>query len=456
MPQSYLNFEESVPEKQTSWDEIQRDMGASDVNYDDAPITRQAGGSNEQVVRSVTDSLWAGSNTIDEQFELERHIRELTTEGLAFVEIEKSLMHYGYQKSKIRNVFHRVTGVDPVAAYLDVSTYSIPPDAVPRYNYGWGFGKGEDKSYYFILPFYNKYAVWKQSGLNKETIFEDMSLQNTREELEKHVKAVNLVTPDSADTHSDIVVRVASINVLSFDNPVANTIVSEAHRLKRLGESDLALKMAADAKQSGSITLDEHEKIVRYIQADDASEVTQEDRQHQKEFERYQQEQEGQTLDKAIEETKVPQTGFDEALDMQNQIDMQGLTNDAYDLMKELTSSVPGYKVTPQGQSVDILGVSGYSADESNHIDKGTIRFIITIEDLERNETAMGLVLMFINNGKLQYKGTFRGQNNQWYALSAPGVDSYFNDMGADSVEDLPYSPSQVPSQEANSPYRPS
>ena len=92
MAATFLNFEDSVPEKSVPWDELQGGFGDSAFNYDDAPIARTAGGSSEQTNRAVTDTLFAGSNLIQENAEIERHIRDLSDDGRSYIEIEKTLI----------------------------------------------------------------------------------------------------------------------------------------------------------------------------------------------------------------------------------------------------------------------------------------------------------------------------------------------------------------------------
>src|SRR5665213_2719345 len=415
MASTFLNFEEATPEKHVPWDELQGGFGDSAFIYDDAPIVRTAG---EQGTRAITDTLFAGSNRINEEAELERHIREMSDDGRSYVEMEKMLLGYGYFKEKIRHVFQRVTGVDPVQAYLDVFTYSIPPGAVPRYNYGWGESKKEDADYYYVLPYVNQYAIYKQTGLEKEVVFESMVLSDAREELRKYVKDVKAVTPDQLDGLTDIINRAASVNMPTISSENGRELLAQVHRLKRNGGVDLAIKMVDNAKQSGDIGVDDHDVLMRYAaDTEDESDRTPAQKDELKEFERYQQSEEGRTLE-------------------------------------EVTQNITGASVSTVSQAVDLLGVEAFSPDNGNHIDKGSIRFIVEITDGEQSQSAMGLVIMFIVSGKLQYKGTFKGQNNREYALTTPGVNSYFDDINAGAVDLDAYSPATSPTQEATSPYR--
>jgi hypothetical protein len=455
MTHTFLNFEDSAPEKVVPWDELQGGFGDSAFNYDDAPIVRTAGGSNEQSNRAVTDTLFAGSNLIQETAELERHIKDMSDDGRSYIEMEKMLIGYGYKKNDIRNVFRKLTGVDPVQAYLDVNTFSIPPDSVPRYNYGWGESKKESADYYYVLPYVNQYAVYMQTGLEKEVVFESMVLSDARDELRKYVKTVKVVTPDQLDTMTDIIDRAASVQMPKIASANGQELLAQVHRLKKNGGAELAEKMLNNAKQAGTITIHEHEQLMRYAaDTEDPSDMTPEQKDQLQDFERYQKHEEGRTLKEEIDGIKVPQHDFAEKMHDRNRVNMSELTGDAYALLEEITQSITGATIQPVSQSVDLMGVEAFSPDNGNHIDKGSIRFIVEITDAERGESAMGLVIMFIVNGKLQYKGTFKGQNNREYALSTPGVNSYFDDINAGAVDLSEYSPATPPTQEATGPYR--
>ena len=128
-----INWEEDKETFDPQWfDKAAANMGDSSHNFDLEPIKREAGGSNEQVARSVHDVSWAGSATINEEFEVEHHVKEHIERGTPYPAIEKALIAYGYPKNRIRRAFYKLTKVDPVVAYLEPSTYTVPPDAVPE------------------------------------------------------------------------------------------------------------------------------------------------------------------------------------------------------------------------------------------------------------------------------------------------------------------------------------
>lgn len=437
-----------------SFDDLQRGIGSSDVSFDQEPIVRKEAASNEQGVRAVTDTLWAGSATINEEYELERHIKEFVEEGRVFPSINKALIAYGYSKDKIRRVFQKVTGIDPVQAYIDVSTYTIPPDAVPRYNYGWGPSKDKKADYYFILPFISKYAIYQQTGLDREIVYENFVLSATREELKSYVKDVRAVSMDSLDNDSDIIQRVASIQAPEFETEAARHLSAEVSRLKTLGEGDLALKMAKYAFAEDQITRVEFDQLSRQIQAADPSEMTNEDIQYKRELDKYQRSQEGRTVEDEVTNVKIPQESFKEKLEDVNYVDMKQLSSDAYDLLTEIAKTVPGFEIEPLSQTVDLINVESLSTDESDHINTGSIRFVVQVSDYKTQTEKKALVIMFIVNGKLQYTGKFKGEDNREYALSSPGINAYFDASEGKSIEDMHYSPQAVPGQENSGPYR--
>ena len=441
--------------KTEGWDELQREFGSSDVHFDNDAIERTAGGSNEQVVRSVTDSLWAGSATLNEQFELERNLQELIDEGRSYPEMEKSLTAYGYARTNIRRVFNKLTGIDPVMAYVDMTTYTIPPDAVPRYNYGWGPAKNAKADYFFILPFLSKYAIYQLTGLNKEIVFEHLSLEETRDELKKYVKDIRAVSMDTLDTTSDIIQRVASIQAPTFQSEAANKLAAVVHGLKLQGEAELATKMIEAEFHDNKFDQADREQLLAYAaESTDPSEMSAEDKERMQQLEKYQREQEGRTIEDETSSIKMPQNDFHDKLEDENKVSMKELTSDAYDLLTEIGQTIPGYNIEPQGQTVDLVDVSAYSADESNHIDTGSIRFLVAMTDLRTQQVRKALVIMFIVNGKLQYSGKFKGEDNREYALSTPGVHAYFDGLEGKSVEDLHFTPQSIPHAEQVGPNR--
>lgn len=450
-----LDFERPDNEpKAESWESLQHALGSSDVNFNEAQLQKTAGGSMEQATRAMTGTLWAGSATINEQYELECHMKEMIEEGRVFPAIEKSLKAYGYTKDKIRRVFQKLTNIDPVQAYLDTSTYTIPPDAVPRYNYGWGPSKDKKSDYHFILPFIEKFAVYKQTGLEREIVFDHLSLEATREELRKYVKDVRFVTPDSLDSDSDIIQRVASLQVPLFDSEQANKLAAEVCRLKTLGEPDDARRMVLNAEQEGVLSTAELGQMLLYVEAEDPSEMTGQDKERNREVDKYQKAQEGRSIGDEIQTLKIPQNEFAEKMQNDNRVNMKELSGDAYDLLTEIAATIPGYAVEPVGQTVDLLDVKSYTADDSNHIDTGAVRFMVIMSDLKTQQTRKGLVIMFIVNGKLQYSGKFKGEDNREYALSSPGVNNYFDSLEGKSVEELHYTPPAAPAWDASTPYK--
>ena len=453
---SYLNWEED--NKSTvdpKWfDKAAATMGDSSHQFDIEPIKREAGGSNEQVARSVHDVSWAGSATINEEFEIERHLKEHIERGTPYPAIEKALIAYGYPKNRIRRGFHRLTKVDPVQAYLDLSTYTVPPDAVPRYNYGWGPAKDKDADYYFILPYIQRYAIFKQIGLDRSVVFDHMSLTATQEELSKYVKDVRAVTPDTLDNVTDIIQRVASIQTPHYESEAANKLAEMVIQMRRIGglaDAEKAIKMAyADE----AITKAEHDSLIERLAADDPTEQSGEEKLKQRELEKYQKEQETRTIDDETTSIKIPQEDFQNKIEDSNKVNMAELSQDAYSLLEDISSSVPGFTIEPRGQVVDLIDVQNYQEDDTNHIDAGSIRFLVQLTDLKSGGSKKGLVIMFIVNGKLQYSGKFKGEDNREYALSTPGINAYFDSTETIPVDELHYTPQAVPTSESTSPYK--
>lgn len=450
----FLNFDGPEEKPAESWDSIQKNFAESDIGFDESPTITKTASNTDQNVRATTDTTWAGTLTINELYELERHIKEFADEGKVYPSIEKALVAYGYHKEKIRKVFHKVTGIDPVMAYLDTSTYTIPPDAVPRYNYGWGISKDKNEDYYFVLPFVDKYAVYCQRGLNRKISSQHFSLSEAQEELKGLVKDVKAVSPDSLERDEYFMRSVASIQVPTFDNPEATRIASEIHRLKKTNGEEFIKKMIVDAVQEGTISIAEQTQLYCLADNEDPSDMSSEEKLRKDELDKYKKDQESSTLEDEINELKLPNDDFKNFLEEDSQADMKELSNDAYDLLNDIASSVPGFEIKPVGSRVDLVDVQSHSADVTNHIDTGSIRFIINIRDTKNNEELKGLVIMFIVNGRLQYSGKFKGGDHNEYALSTPGINAYFDSVEGKPVDELHYTPTAVPQNEASSPYK--
>ena len=450
-----INWEEDKETFDPQWfDKAAANMGDSSHNFDLEPIKREAGGSNEQVARSVHDVSWAGSATINEEFEVEHHVKEHIERGTPYPAIEKALIAYGYPKNRIRRAFYKLTKVDPVVAYLEPSTYTVPPDAVPRYNYGWGPSKAKDADYYFVLPFINRYAIFKQTGLDRSCIFDHISLQATQEELRKYVKDVRAVSPDSLDNVSDIIQRVASVQAPHYESAEAVRLSTLVTDMKRTGGKDLAAKAIKMAYAEETITAAERDSLMTHLAADDETEMSGEDKLRQRELEKYQKEQETRTIEDEITSIKIPQQDFQDKIEDSNKVNMQELSKDAFSLLEDISSSVPGYVIEPRGQVVDLVDVKNYQEEDNNHIDAGSIRFLIQISDLKTGGGRKALVIMFIVNGKLQYAGKFKGEDNREYALSTPGIHAYFDNADTIPVDELHYTPQAVPTSESTSPFK--
>ena len=100
------------------------------------------------------------------------------------------------------------------------------------------------------------------------------------------------------------------------------------------------------------------------------------------------------------------------------------------------------------------MDVKNYQEEDNNHIDAGSIRFLIQISDLKTGGGRKALVIMFIVNGKLQYAGKFKGEDNREYALSTPGIHAYFDNADTIPVDELHYTPQAVPTSESTSPFK--
>lgn len=84
--------------------------------------------------------------------ELEENLSELLCSKMSYRQIEEFLVVVGYEAGDIRCAFHRITGLDPVKLdFMRSEDVKNTPSNIPWYNYGWGYAKSGESSY-FIMP----------------------------------------------------------------------------------------------------------------------------------------------------------------------------------------------------------------------------------------------------------------------------------------------------------------
>lgn len=422
----YNDFPE--PEKAQSWDEIQRGISA-DAGLEDVPgFTKEAGGDRE-ILQSDQDSLYANTQLLNEVLEIDRHIKRMAEdEELPYVVIEKSLVQMGYQRPNIRRSFHRLTGIDPIHTYLDASNYPVPPGSVPRYNYGWGEAKEGSADYFFVLPWIDKYAVFKLTGMEREIDSEHHLLDDAIAALGKKVKSTRYVSPDGMDTLSDIIQKVASVGALSDRG-------AKVH--KRTGElcamdPDVASMFLVQAHETGEITDAEFRAIAEMtVLAAPVADppLTAPERIDEREFISFRENQEGRSFKEMKQNAVMPGQEFASSWGEQHKVDFWGVLIKSRELFSKIVSTIQGFRIEPEWGSFHVMPQPNLAVEEDNHILDGSVAVGASVETADGNKESQIAILMFIHNGKLQYAGKFKGANEREYALTSQGLEQYFDDL---------------------------
>jgi len=436
----YSEFAE--PEKQPDWNELQKNLspeaGLDDVSgFTENPMQKEAAFVGKELIQSELDSYWANSQLLNEALELEKHVQRLIDDKVAYVVLEKSLKQIGYQTPNIRNTFKKLTKIDPVRAYLDTANYPIPPGAVPRYNFGWGESKKADADYFFIMPHTDKYAIFKLKGLNTEIVSQHDMVDWAREDLKKHVKTCLDVTPDVADTLTDIVQKMSGIAQLSKKG------ASFLNSMRSIASQDLneVSRAAINAVEEGHITSKDFNIIANELFLKKAGPedlpLTAPERVDQRSFNEFQQNQEGRSFQEMKNNTLMPGQEFASNWESQHKVDFWGLLSESREMFQEISATVEGFAIEPSWGTFKIMPNTNLATDDSNHILDGSVAVGATVQKLGQPDQSEVAILMFIHGGKLKYSGKFKGVNNKEYALTTMGLEDYFSDLeGSSALED--------------------
>lgn len=441
------------PEKAVEWSELQDnlspDCGLEDVSgFTENPMQKTAANVPD-AAQSELDVAFADSGLLNEKLECTRHIKRLTDEEkLPYPVIEKSLKQLGYRTPIIRTCFFEHSGIDPVEAYLDASNYPKPPGAVPTYNYGWGEAKsGSD--HFFILPWTDKYAVFKLKGLNRELDSEHYLLKDAREALSKKVKALTDVEPNGADVLSQIIQRVAAVVGLS---PKGADLYKQ---LQKFDDPNDIAKTATYELDEGRITPKDFQIIANNLVLAAPSQsllnpglMTAPERVDEREFREFREEQENRSFQEMRDNTLMPGQEFASNWQSKHKVDFWGLLSKSRELFSELSSTVDGFKVEPSWGTFRIMPSPSLAVDDENHILDGSVAVGATVERIGPDkDQAEAVLLFFIHNGKLKYSGKFKGVNDREYAFTTMGLQDYFDDLEGSTAldEEISKGPTNTP-----------
>ena len=393
-------------------------------------IEKEASNSGREIVRSLNNNLWVGSNLLQEELEIEQNLKELIAAEEDYKTIEDYLYEIGYNKVKIRKKFLEVTGIDPIAVYLDVENYSKPPECLPKYNYGWG----EEKKgvYYFILPYVNMYAIWKQVGVRRDVEKTFVTLTQAKKALEKKVKKVNEIDANVKAKNTDYVADdriIKRVSMLETPKEVTEGFRQIFADIKGFDYNipvSTRIVFIKNAYEDGGIDTTEKDWLVRYVQtqADDVESEKRvvedsndtedvEDKMNvdemKKKVDKYMQGRENKSIDDLKKEIKIPQVNFNEEMEKKRVISLRELTNDGYTMVEDIQKSLTNYDINVIGQTTDMIKIDEYSATDESHISTGSISFVVEFKDNMNNDMAEGQVIMFIKAGELQFPGKFKG-----------------------------------------------
>lgn len=417
------------PERQVPWDELQRGISA-DAGLEDIPgFTKDAANAGKEMVQVEQDSVYANSGLLNEVLEIDRHVKRMTEdEKLAYSVIERSLVQMGYQRPTIRRSFHRVTGIDPIRAYLDTNNYPIPPGSVPRYNMGWGEAKEGSADYFFVLPWIDKYAVFSLTGMERELDSAHDLLDDAREALTKKVKGLRDVEPNASDTLTDVFQKVAELGVLSDRGAELFQKLSAIYAM----DPDVACSELVRAHEDGEITdRDFHTIAKKVVLAAPVAPppLTAPERLDAREFDSFRENQEGRSFKEMKQNTVMPGQEFASNWGDSHKIDFFGLIAESRELFSKIVSTITGYRIEPSWGTFRTMDQPNLAVDEDNHILDGSVAVGATVSSADGNSESEICVLMFVHNGKLRYAGKFKGCNEREYALTSQGLEEYFADL---------------------------
>lgn len=424
------------PEKHPSWDSLQKNLspddGLADIpGFTSDTLKKEAAYLGKELLQVEQDSLYANTGLLQEKLELETHIKRLMEEKQPYSIIEKQLRSMGYPANTIRRVFHETTGIDPIKAYLDSDNYPTPPGAVPRFCYGWGHAKNsKDADYFFVLPWIDKYGLFKLTGLERELVSEHWLVKDAREELKKHVKEQMEVTPDSTDILTDIIQKVAIFTRLSEKG-------AELYKeLEILATQDLDItaKKVLESLDAGEITKSDFQIISEKIIT--AAPMSAPEKADEESFRDFRDDQEGRSFQEMKDNTVIPGQMFESAWGDAHKVNFFGLIAESKELFDELTSSIQGFKLEPSWGTFRVMPNPTFSSDDTSHVLDGSVAVGSTVQKIDgQNQTEIA-ILMFIRDGKLRYAGKFKGVNGREYAFTSIGLNEYFDDLEGSTALD--------------------
>jgi len=141
--------------------------------------------------RILQNRAYAGTRLPEEIIELEQNLRAFIEYGqMTYGRIEDFLADLGYRKNQIRDMFKKITGIDPRHFYYErFNDYINTPPTIPGLNYAWGVSKNAKFDFYFVMPWVYGFCIFGQKGdLERSEVSFHYTLSDAKEALKKLVK----------------------------------------------------------------------------------------------------------------------------------------------------------------------------------------------------------------------------------------------------------------------------
>ena len=384
-----------------------------------------------EITRNLQNVTFAGTESRQEQAELETNMTSLITEKKhSYKYIENLLVSLGYNLNKVRHAFKKLTGISP-EEFLNADQYMDTPPSIPGFNHGWGESKDGQFDYYFVMPYKYGFAVFGQKGdLVRDEVKYVLSLDEALECLDKKVKAcftydriVDVKVKKPADENDDTFMKV------NRDYVGDRTAVLEDHirSIKNHVQPREIRSIFENAVDKKLITAEEFQKLLnKYInvrQADDFDSAL---------------------LDQPIKKELVeitPQQFFDnETEDFGSGVKLGEIVSSIYTELEKMNkerfvnykTSVRSFKYINQeitGAKMESTPTVGNQKAEEYFNSSGLISVLlyITASDISEDKNIKpGLVLFSVEDGTLRTSGMFKGKDNALYSFEESGFEKYF------------------------------
>lgn len=377
--------------------------------------------------RILDGTMYAGSNTQEEKIELERNMRALLEiPDLPFSFIEKHFLAYGYNGDLIRQIYTALTGITPNDSELLTKYFSEVPETIPGVNYGWGPSKDKEYEYYFILPFLYHWCVFGQRGVTKRDIvgkFDSLSkaIEAIKQKVSTFYSRETLTEPKKVEkdsvtlpnvTEEDLGIKASLVESLRYMSPESRTQL-----LDKLIEHDIISEQG------------KNQILKKFAEERTQTELPSEQVKSREVFHKTKPE----TFEELLSTT--PETDRDKKTVFTISDIIASIEEDFENLERET-----GYKFIIQKwlytkeehsrKLVTNLPVSGQDVLEffgggSNVLVKAQV-----ISPLLPKTAARSVYVVYrVSEKEIFRPDTFKGEDNQIYALSKDGLDSYFEPL---------------------------